>query len=139
METAEPVAHAKNLRIQVCEAANELQFGEWTGKSFAELDPLPEWHRFNTLRSSARIPGGELMLEVQARIVNEMECMRRRHPNSHVAIVSHGDVIKAAVAHFAGIPLDLFHRIEISPAGVSTLLVGNWGAKIFSLNETVPA
>lgn len=135
-ETAEPLARATGLEIQLCEAANEVQFGEWSGKALTELEGLPEWRRFNTLRSTSVIPGGELMLDVQTRIVKEMECMRRR-PESRVAIVSHGDVIKAAVAHFAGIPLDLFHRIEISPASLSMISLDDHGPSILRVNEPV--
>jgi len=119
----------------VCEAVNEIEFGEWTGMSFAELEPLPEWRRFNTLRSSTPIPGGELMLDVQARIVDRMECLRRMHPDSVVAVVSHADVIRAAIAHFAGIPLDLFHRLEISPASLSILSLDEYGPRILGLNQ----
>ena len=60
LETAEPLARARNLRIQTCEAANELNFGEWTGKTFAELDSLPEWrrcYRHMPLRGEARDGG----------------------------------------------------------------------------------
>ena len=79
------------------------------------------------------------MAEVQDRVVMHLDRVRASHPDGQVVIVSHADVIRAAVLYYLGVSLDAFHRIEISPAGVSTLLVGNWGAKIFSLNETVPA
>jgi probable phosphomutase (TIGR03848 family) len=136
LETAEPLARERGLAIQPCEAANELDLGEWTGKSFKELEARAEWHRFNTVRSLTRIPGGELMLDVQARIVSELDCLRHRHPSHNVAVVSHGDVIKGAVAHYAGIPLDLFHRIEISPASVSVIEVDDHGPRILRVNHT---
>jgi probable phosphoglycerate mutase len=137
LETAEPLARARNLNIRTCEAVNELDFAEWAGKPWSELDPLPEWQRFNAVRSLAPAAGGELMLDVQARIVRELECMRRRHPDQHVAIVSHADILKAAIAHVAGIPIDLFQRIEISPASFSTITLAEHGPKILRLNQTV--
>jgi broad specificity phosphatase PhoE len=124
------------LNVQPCEAANEIDFGEWTGKSFEELEPLPAWRRFNRLRSIARIPGGESMPEAQIRMVSELECMRRRHPGQHVALFSHGDPIKAAIAHCAGIPLDLFHRIDIAPASVSVVSLDESGPRILRVNDT---
>jgi probable phosphoglycerate mutase len=45
-------------------------------------------------------------------------------------------VIKAAILFHIGVPLDLFSRIEVAPGSISTLVVGNWGAKLVSLNET---
>ena len=125
------------MSIRTCEAVNELDFGEWAGKPWLALDPLPEWRRFNSLRSLEPAAGGELMLEAQARIVHEMECMRRRHPDQHVAIVSHADIIKAAIAHVGGFPLDLFQRIEISPASFSTIALAEQGPGILRLNATV--
>ena len=53
-----------------------------------------------------------------------------------VAVVSHQDAIKAAIAHYAGIPLDLFHRIEISPASVSVIRLAEWGPQIVTINHT---
>lgn len=136
LETAQPLARRRNLRIQPCEAAGEIRFGEWTGLPISELEPLPEWRRFNKLRSLSRVPGGELMLETQTRIVSEMECMRRRHRGRTVAIISHGDVIKAALAHLAGVHLDLFHRIEISPASVTVVSLNEQGPRILRVNDT---
>ena len=55
---------------------------------------------------------------------------RSRGPRSsgHVAIVSHGDVIRAALMYFLGMPLDLLHRIEISPARISMVTLGRAAA-----------
>jgi broad specificity phosphatase PhoE len=50
-------------------------------------------------------------------------------------VFSHADVIKSAVSHYIGAPLDLMDRIEIHPASVTRITVYEWGAKIFSVNE----
>lgn len=135
METAAPIALLAGLPVRTSEAFAEIQFGEWTGRTLDELSNIPEWRRFNTQRSVMRIPGGELMLEVQARVLTEMETMRARHPDGYVAIVSHMDVIKAAIAHFAGIHLDLLFRFEIAPASVSVVEMNEYGPRIVSLND----
>jgi broad specificity phosphatase PhoE len=49
--------------------------------------------------------------------------------------VTHADVIKALVAHVLGFSLDQHDRLEVSPASVSVLVAGDWGAKVLSLNE----
>ena len=77
------------------------------------------------------------MLDVQRRVVGHLDRVRRVHPDGRIAIVSHGDVIRAAVLHYLGLSLDAHGLIEISPATVSTLILGDWGAKIMALNETV--
>jgi broad specificity phosphatase PhoE len=110
--------------------------GEWTGVSFDQLNTHTEWRRFNTVRSLTRIPGGELMLETQARMVGELENLRCRHSGQVVAVVSHGDVIKGVVAHMIGTPLDLMQRIEISPASVSVVGLGEHGPYVQRINDT---
>jgi probable phosphomutase (TIGR03848 family) len=135
-ETAAPIAKRLSLQISICEEIGEIQFGDWTGRNFQELDDMSKWKQFNLFRSGTRIPGGELMLEVQARIVVILEQLRERHPSDVVAVVSHGDVVKAAVAHYAGIHLDLFQRIEISPASVSVVVVNDYGPRILRINDT---
>ena len=40
-----------------------------------------------------------------------------------VAVVAHADVIKAALAHFLGMPFDLFQRVGTSPASISTVML----------------
>jgi hypothetical protein len=34
-------------------------------------------------------------------------------------------------------PLDAWQRFEISPASITTIIIGDWGAKVLSLNEVV--
>ena len=104
---------------------NEVDFGDWTGKSFEELEHDQRWRRFNSQRGVAKIPngvpGGELFLDVQARVVAELNRLTEQHSEQNVAIVSHADVIKAAVGYVAGTPIDLLQRFEISPASVSII------------------
>jgi probable phosphoglycerate mutase len=58
---------------------------------------------------------------VQARVVAELNRLTELHSEQNVAIVSHADVIKAAVGYVAGTPIDLLQRFEISPGSVSII------------------
>ncbi len=118
-----------------------MHFGEWEGKTYADLAQRPEWNAFNTVRSAVRPPGGELMLECQMRMVREIERIAREHPNDTVALVSHGDPVRALLAYFLGISIDLITRFEISTASVSVVQVADWGSRIVCVNRTgeIPA
>lgn len=135
-ETATPLAAHLGLAVQIAPGLNEIDFGEWTGRTLAELRPLEAWRRWNAFRSGARVPGGEAMLEVQARIVAEMEGLRERHGEGCVALFSHGDVIKAAAAWALGVPLDLFHRLEIGLASVTVIRLAEGGPTVLGVNHT---
>jgi len=134
VETARPLAETLRLPLRVDEAIQEIDFGEWMGRRFEELAPLPEWHRWNAYRSGSRAPGGESMLEVQARMVREMERLCGEHPGGRVALVGHSDPLKAAVAYFLGMPLDFLQRIEIEPGSVTTLELGEYAPRLVGLN-----
>jgi broad specificity phosphatase PhoE len=136
-ETAEPLARLLNLPVQTSDALAEIDFGEFAGRTLDALRPEPLWQRWNTYRSGTGCPGGELMLQTQSRIITEMLRLRQLHGNGqHVALVSHGDLVRAAVAYFLGIPLDLILRFEISLASVSVIALGDDGPWVLSVNNT---
>ncbi len=138
MDTAGYIARRLGLSIHVEESFAEVRFGEWTGMSYEELDRDPRWGFFNSFRSGTRAPGGESMLDVQARVIAGMEGIRRERPGERVAVVSHGDVIKAAVMYWLGMPLDLVERFEIGPASVSVVRLEDRGARVLRLNAAPP-
>jgi probable phosphoglycerate mutase len=53
-----------------------------------------------------------------------------------IVVVSHADPIKAAIAHFSGVHLDLFQRVIVSPASVSVFELGPYGAALVKCNDT---
>jgi probable phosphomutase (TIGR03848 family) len=134
-ETAALISERLGPAPRIEPALDEIDFGEWAGRSFDALEAEPLWSPFNRLRSVTRPPGGETMLEVQARVVAFLEGCRARHSGETVAVVSHGDVLKAALLHYLGMPLDHFLRFEIDPASLSILELADWGPRLLRLNE----
>jgi probable phosphoglycerate mutase len=135
METAAPLSERWGLPVQMSKEFIEIDFGEWSGRDFTDLHALPQWEYFNSYRSGTRPSGGELMLEVQARAVAGLQRLHAEHPGALVAIVSHGDVIRSALNYYLGAPLDLFRRLEISPASVSLLELQDWGPRVLLVNH----
>lgn len=134
-ETAEPLADERALDVQVSPAFDEIDFGDWTGMRFSDLEPHARWRQFNRFRSGTHVPGGESVVEVQARFVAGMLRLRDAFPDDGVAIVSHGDPLRVAIAYFLGAPPDLFERIEISVGSVSVLTLDDHGARLVRLNQ----
>ena len=56
--------------------------------------------------SGAHFPGGESLLEVQARAADELRAIADEHARGVVVVVSHADVIRLLVAHLAGMHAD---------------------------------
>ncbi|PDT83002.1 histidine phosphatase family protein [Sinorhizobium sp. BJ1] len=135
-ETAAAIAVASEIsEVETADALDEVDFGAWSGKTFDVLNTDPHWHRWNSIRSLVRAPGGETMLEVQSRVLALVEKLGRLERDGKVVLVSHADVIKALVCHVLGLSVDAWPRFEIAPASISTVVTGDWGAKLLTLNE----
>jgi broad specificity phosphatase PhoE len=138
VETAQPLAGMLGLPILQDERLNEVNFGDWTGRTLTELEGVPGWRDFNVPRSSTRIPGGEILGEVVRRSLASLDEARRTPDLTGrlVAVVSHGDVLRSLIAHCIGMDPDAMHRIEIAPASVSILKseADNW--RLLLLNST---
>lgn len=138
-ETAAPIARACGLRTTTARGLLECDFGSWTGEKLKTLMKLPEWQTVQRSPSTFRFPGGESFTEMQTRMVTCLEALRTKHPGGTIVCVSHADTIKAAVAHAIGTPLDLFQRIVISPASISTIAYTPGGPIVLAVNSTALA
>ena len=114
----------------------ELDCGAWTGESFETLATDPLWHAWNNERARASVPGGETMERVQARIMRVIDRFAATEQEPAI-LVSHSDVIKAAVLGLLGSSLDRHDRLEIEPASITTLDLWPGGGKVVRMNEAV--
>lgn len=135
-ETAEPLALRCGLEVEPRAELDEIDFGRWEGASFEELEGNREWYRFNHFRSNTRIPDGEMVVETQARVVAAFNAVSREWPDAHIALIGHGDPIRLCLAYYAGIPIDLMLRLEISLASISVLELAEGFARIHCINHT---
>jgi probable phosphoglycerate mutase len=136
LETAKPLASSKGLRVRVRDGLGEVRYGEWEGRTLASIARTSQWRRVLAHPSEARFPGGETIRETQARVLAAVREIAEAHPKGSAAVVSHADVIKLAIAHYAGIHLDLYSRLGIAPASVSGLWIGDGAPRIIKVNDT---
>jgi broad specificity phosphatase PhoE len=134
-ETAIAVARRRGLEVTTVEALNEVDFGRWCGRRFAELSEDPRWGEWNVRRSKVRAPEGETMSQVQQRAWEHVMDVGRSMAGQIVAMVTHCDVIRAVIAAILGLSLDHILRFDVAPASVSRLVAGEWGARVVSINE----
>ena len=134
-ETGAALAQAYGLAVTVEPALHEIDLGRWTGRALAGLGDDPDWAPFNAYRSGTPAGGAELGVEAQARAVAALLARARATPDAAIAAVSHGDVMRAVLAHVLGVPIDLQHRIEVSPGSVSEIELQPWGPRVVALND----
>jgi probable phosphoglycerate mutase len=135
-ETAEIVAAPHELPVITRDGLGEVRFGRWTGEPLDKLRRRRLWRAIQFTPSSARFPGGESFYEMQTRVVTELEELRSKHPKQTIVAVSHADVIKAVVAHYAGVHLDLFQRLIIGPASLTVLVLDGPMPRLVCMNDT---
>lgn len=128
--TARPIAEALDLPLCTAPELNEVDYGAWTGRTFADLDPEPLWQRWNRFRSGTRPPGGESMLEVQVRAWTYALALRDAQPEATLLLVSHGDVIRALLLQALGMPLDMIFRLEVEPGSLCVLDLHAWSVRV---------
>ncbi|HUF39720.1 MAG TPA: MSMEG_4193 family putative phosphomutase [Anaerolineales bacterium] len=137
LETAEPIAAAHGLAVIERPGLIELDFGDWEDKTLKALRRRKLWQTVQQRPSLMRFPDGETFAEAQLRVAAEIDTLHRLHkPKDLIVCVSHSDLIKLALAYFLGLPLDLFQRIMIAPASISTLLFGEGQVQVANMNQT---
>ncbi len=136
-DTAKHIAKAVNLRVRTRRGIGEVDYGDWTDRPLGQLRRRKDWAVIQQTPSRFTFPGGESIRGAQARVVGELEDLATDHPDDTIVAVSHADIIKAAVAHFLGMPLDTFQRIVISPASITTVLLPAGRAPVVvTVNDT---
>jgi len=138
VETAQPLAKARRLRIQRVADLGEVNFGDWQGQTLKVLSGKKEWRIVQAAPSAFQFPNGESFRGTQSRAVGAIEKISAGRAKDTIVAFSHGDVIKLIVAYYSGIALDNFQRIAISPASVSVIEIGPFGARLGRLNDTGP-
>jgi probable phosphoglycerate mutase len=136
IETAQMLADQKRLQIQICDAFNEIEFGKWTNRKFEELESDFGWKQFHFFRNGAVIPDGESMIEVQSRMVAQLQLLKEKHEEQAFAVFSHNDPIRSVIAFYSGISLDLSLRITIDTGSVSVLHFDKEICEISMINIT---
>jgi broad specificity phosphatase PhoE len=133
-QTAEEIG----LRPELEPSLAECDFGSWEGRTFAEIaggepDLVDGW-----LRDPDAAPhGGESLRRFAERVGRWLDAVAGR-PGSILAC-THAGVIRSAVVHALGAPLDAFWRIDAVPLsitelqahdGVWALVRANWTASL---------
>lgn len=97
VQTAEHCMAATGLRFSTTPQLREQGYGELEGRPSRELWDVVDW---TDVHWAAR--GGESLAQLHARVGAYLELLRANPPAAVVALVTHGDTIRAAQAVLAG-------------------------------------
>ncbi len=121
LDTALPIAARLGLEPVVDERLRELDFGELEGRLFEEIErERPGLYRaWMETPTGVRFPGGESFDDLRRRAVAACEEIRRRH--TAALVVTHGGVVRAALAAWLGMPAETIFRLDQSYGGVTVV------------------
>lgn len=135
-QTAAAIAESAGATVTVAPDLDEVDFGEWSGCSFAELARDPYWRWWNERRGAACTPAGDHMQRIRTRVMNHLRRLHRQHPGAQIALVTHAENIRAVVLHCMALSDDAFAKIDIAPATITALRVNDARIAVNYVNRT---
>ncbi|MGJ4092777.1 bifunctional RNase H/acid phosphatase [Corynebacterium macclintockiae] len=109
-------------RVHTTEALIEMNFGDWEGRTFAEvMDEFPLEHDACLWDSSAAPSGGESPDDVLARVRPFFRDVARNHPGEDVVLVSHVTPIKSILRHALCASGAIYRTLHLDLAGLSVI------------------
>lgn len=123
LDTAQTIAAPHRLEVKVVAALAELDFGDWDGLSYEEIEHRDPEQLARWLADPMAIhpPGGETLAHMSHRTVAAVQAIVTRHPQGAVAIISHGGPIRALVCHALELSPEVHWRIGQDLAAISRL------------------
>lgn len=127
---AEQYAENLGLPLMADNRFRELDFGEWEGRKVKEVwqsepDLIRDYYEDPV---SVTPPGGEPILDAQARIVTGWDSLLDRHVGNRILLVVHSGVIRLLLAHLLKMPMTSISTLDVPYACISRL-------KVFHHNE----
>ncbi len=112
----------------------ELNFGDWELQNWSDI-PREAFDTWADDYANLAPPRGETFHELQTRGVDFLQEMQQTYPRGHLAVVSHGGMIRAMLAHTLNIPLKSLFRFVVDYASVTTFDFSNEIPKILYVNH----
>ena len=122
LETAQAVGRRQHVAVTVIDGLEEVEFGEWEGKTWDEISrEYPEEFKIWCTEPAEIVPpGGESRPQIYRRIENALNEILRRS-RGDIAIVSHGAALAYMVSLMLEKELGDHDEIIVKNASISTV------------------
>lgn len=137
--TAEAMARAMGLSVRTHAGLRERHFGEFQGRTFAEVETqMPE----HALQWRKRLPdwappgGGESLLALHQRIVNTVNELAARHIGQQIVMVAHGGVLDILYRAATRLDLQALRTWQLTNTAVNRLLWSPEGLSLVGWSDT---
>jgi len=137
IETISPTAELLRKRININESFQEMDYGTWSGRKLSELRKEKSWKQIQKSPGTFTFPGGESFLQAHRRIERELNRLSRKYPKETILIVTHGDIIKLAIASTANTPLNHFQRYLVDTCSLTEIVWSESEKTLVRSNSTL--
>lgn len=108
------IAERHNLEVVQKKELREKNFGRWEGLTYDQVEeryPL-EWEAWLADPVNSRPGGGETYIEVEKRVIPELDRIISYHRGEEIVILAHGGVNRIILCRALGLELRYIFRIE---------------------------
>jgi broad specificity phosphatase PhoE len=117
-ETAQWIADA----FEIAPAFDDIDYGRWRGHSIRETgDREPDSVAAWLANAHAHPHGGESIAMLAARVAEGLAFIDRLNACERCIVVTHAIVVKAAMAHVRGLPLESVYGMDFAPLSATVL------------------
>jgi alpha-ribazole phosphatase len=101
--TAQAIAHSHGLAVETRPGLREIDFGEWEGLSWEEIERGDPQYAARWIAAFPQLPApaGETFPAFEARVLREMTSLVDRDAGA-IAVVTHGGVLRVVLQHLCG-------------------------------------
>lgn len=122
VQTAEIIGEAFGVQIARDPRLSDFRVGRWEGMTYADISATEEYKKYIDNPLTERIPGGESLLEVQARSVRAVEQALADNPSGDaICVITHAGVVRLLLTHYLGSTPANYHRLRVAPGSISIL------------------
>jgi broad specificity phosphatase PhoE len=120
-QTLTPLATQRGLQPELMPGLREVDFGDWTGNRWDEVQVKFGVSAFDWLEiiESNGIPNGESVQGIMTRVQECLLQIVNAHPHQRVAVFCHGGIIRVMIALLLEMPLARMAHFNIEYGSIS--------------------
>ena len=114
----------------------EVDFGDWTGHRWDEIQPKFNFSAYDWLDALERgaLPNGESAAALRARVEPCLRQILHGHSGQTVAVYCHGGILRMLLSILLKLPLRIFNAFEVDYASLTQVKVTPERAEVQLLN-----
>lgn len=122
-QTLAPTAKQRGMQPELMSGLREMDFGDWTGNRWDELQSKFGVSAFDWLEiiENGGVPNGESVADLRSRVQECLLRIVRAHPHQRVAVFCHGGIIRVLLALLLELPLARMAHFNIEYGSVSVV------------------